>query len=482
MAFLDSSLGIDFKQSQIVLTLLRRSFGKIRLVDYRIHSLLPEGQKEDRDAQIIGLINTFVSRHLISKDQVSISIPREKVIVRFIKLPSATKENLRKVLEYEIPKYTPFEKAQICFDYCIVKEEKDWLHLFAAFVQRPELDRYIQILRRIGIRPASVQIASAASLNLFYYHSAAKDGEPSILLDITEPYLEMNLIQGGEWKESLHLPFPSEGREARLLATLSRLAVGTDSSPKSSLFVYGLDAAEKTFPSLREAPQIKGVFPPPLSRIQTAKGVQRPDKVFSSIGVALRGLTKIHMDLNLLPMEMRRKVRQIGKPLFILLVSLAVLLSLSWGWGVFLRYRTALGEVNAEVKKRKPAVEAVETLQRKKDLLGKEITEANKIKAGEISKILMLEELTKLLPSTVWIFNLKYTGKEIEISGYADSATDLLAILEKSEVFEKVEFSAPVTTEQERRMGPPGSTPGGTGKERQRFKIKMRLEGRRTAS
>jgi len=262
MALLDSSFGIDFKQNQVVLTLLRRSFGKIAAGDYQVHPLPPEGQKEDWDAQIIGLINTFVSRHLISKDQVSISIPREKVIVRFIKLPSATKENLRKVLEYEIPKYTPFEKAQISFDYCIVKEEKDWLHLFAAFVQRPELDRYIQILRRIGIRPASVQIASAASLNLFHYHSGGKRVIRPSCLDITDPYLEMNLVQGGAWKESLHLPFPPEEREARLLATISRLAVGTDSSPKPSLFVMAWMPPKKAFPSLRESPQIRGSFLP----------------------------------------------------------------------------------------------------------------------------------------------------------------------------------------------------------------------------
>jgi len=123
------------------------------------------------------------------------------------------------------------------------------------------------------------------------------------------------------------------------------------------------------------------------------------------------------MDLNLLPMEMRRKVRQIGKPVFIFLVCLAFLLTLSWGWGIFQRYRTALDEVNAEVKKRKRRSKRSENLQRKKDLLGKEITEANKIKAGEISKILVLEELTKLLPATAWIWNLKYTGKEIEING-----------------------------------------------------------------
>jgi len=82
--------------------------------------------------------------------------------------------------------------------------------------------------------------------------------------------------------------------------------------------------------------------------------------------------------------------------------------------------------------------------------------------------------LAQLLPSTVWIWNLKYTGKEIEISGFADSASDLIPLLDKSPLFEKVEFFAPVTKERERKMG--------VDKEKERFKIKMRLEGRRVGS
>jgi hypothetical protein len=55
-------------------------------------------------------------------------------------LPIATKENLRKVLEYEVSKYTPFEKEEIYFDYQILKEEKEWLDLFAVFIKREEVD------------------------------------------------------------------------------------------------------------------------------------------------------------------------------------------------------------------------------------------------------------------------------------------------------------------------------------------------------
>jgi general secretion pathway protein L len=78
------------------------------------------------------------------------------------------------------------------------------------------------------------------------------------------------------------------------------------------------------------------------------------------------------------------------------------------------------------------------------------------------------------LPRTVWIWNLKHTGKEIEISGFADSASDLIPLLDKSPLFEKLEFLTPVT--KERMMM------GSEAKEKERFKIKMRLEGKRSGS
>jgi Tfp pilus assembly protein PilN len=133
-----------------------------------------------------------------------------------------------------------------------------------------------------------------------------------------------------------------------------------------------------------------------------------------------------------------------------------------------------LNEINAEIKKRRPAVEAVEKLQKQKDALRKEISELEKIKSGETSKIEILKELTQLLPSTVWIWNFKYTGREIEISGFAESASDLIPLLDKSTLFEKVEFLAPVTKERERREG--------VDKEKERFKIRARLESRRSGS
>lgn len=473
MMLFNFSLGIDFRRNHLILTLLRKSFGKIQLVDYRICPSGSESSKEAQEAQWISLITAFISKHQLSKERVSISIPREKVVIRFLRLPPATKENLRKVLEYEAPKYIPFDKEETYFDYQVLKEEKEWIHLIVVFVRKRDLDPYLSLLKKIGIQPLSVQTPPAAALNLFWYHEGYKGKEISVLLELSEPFFEMNLLQGKDWRESYHLPLPAEEKEAKIINTFMQSRINGGSLSQATFFVYGLEA-DKKLPTFKLKDSVKGVSLPPLDRIEGEKGEPQAAHLYASIGLPLRGLTKTVMNLNLLPSEMRKKVRQIGKPLFLILVFLALILTLTWGMGIYSVYRNELDDLRGEIKKRKPQMEAVEKLQKERGELAKEILEFEKITSAEVSKVEILRELTGILPSTVWIWNFKYSGREIEISGFADSASDLIALLDKSSLFEKVEFLAPVTKERERRIG--------GDKEKERFKIRMRIEGWRAGS
>jgi general secretion pathway protein L len=136
---------------------------------------------------------------------------------------------------------------------------------------------------------------------------------------------------------------------------------------------------------------------------------------------------------------------------------------------VYSGYRSELETLRSEIKKKKPEVEAVERIQKQRTELMSEMAEFAKITRGSVSEVQILKELTQLLPPSVWIWHYKFSGREIEISGFADSASELIPLLDKSPLFEKVEFLAPVTKERERRIG--------VDRERERFKIKMRLEG-----
>ncbi len=475
MAIFDTSLGIDFKHTHLVLTFLRKSMGKIRLVDYGVYPLFLGGQKEVQEAQWISFITDFISKHQVSRDQVFISIPREKVVLRFLRFPVAAKENLRKVLEYEAPKYTPFENEELCFDYQILHEDKEWIELLAVFVKKEEMNLYLSMLKKIGIEPFAVQIPSVAALNLFFYHQGEKSRETSILLDMSSPFFELNLLQGRRWEESLNISSsPDENKEEMIGEALKKSGWSGDALSRAAFFVYGMDAAGRGLPTLRDNDPLQVVNAPPLSRVEVARGETKPDYIYPSIGLPLMGLTKTRFDLNLLPVEMRRRARQTLKYLALILAAMALVLMIGGLYGSIRGYQNELRSLQTEVRKRKPIVDQVVALKKEAQDLQKEIDEFNKITVGEVSKIEILKELTEILPNTVYIWNLKYTGKDVEVSGFADSASDLIPLIDKSPLFEKVEFSAPVTKERDRRTG--------VEKERERFKIKMRLEGRKAGS
>ncbi len=469
MAFFNSSLGIDFKTNHLILTLLRKSFRKLRLVDYRIYPLSSEGPKEVQEGQWISLISTFISKNKINGEKVSVSIPREKALVRFLRLPVATKENLRKVLEYEAPRLTPFDKDDFWFDFQILREDKEWVYLIAAFVKKEDLNPYLNLLKKVGIQPISIQIPAVSALNLFFFHEGNKGNEVSVLLDLNDPFYEMNILEGENWKDSFFLPAPQENKEGSILHAFRGADLKEDSLSKAMFYVYGLDATEKAMPDFEKTDGMKGISSPPVHRIEAAADESLPEHVYPSIGLPLMGLTETRFQLNLLPLELRKKVREYGKPIFLAFLCVAVILSLAWAGGMYNRYQNELETLRAEVKKKRPEMEAVEKLQKQRSALTAEITEFDKITRGAVREVEILKELAQVLPPTVWIWQYRISGKEIEISGFADSASELIPLLDKSPLFEKVEFQAPVTKERERRLG--------VDKERERFKIKMRLEG-----
>jgi general secretion pathway protein L len=82
-----------------------------------------------------------------------------------------------------------------------------------------------------------------------------------------------------------------------------------------------------------------------------------------------------------------------------------------------------------------------------------------------MSKLRILEELTRLIPDDSWLNELSYKAdeKKIRISGLTVSAAKLIPILEESPLFDAVKFSTVITTDRR--------------SEKERFRIEMNLSG-----
>ncbi len=84
-----------------------------------------------------------------------------------------------------------------------------------------------------------------------------------------------------------------------------------------------------------------------------------------------------------------------------------------------------------------------------------------KRKNSEFEKIIILHNLTRVIPDNTWLNRIAIHGYSLEIEGESDKSSDLIEKLESEQAFYQVEFSSSVTRNSR------------TAKER--FKIKMRL-------
>ena len=481
MSLFQSSLGIDLRQDRIILSHMRKSLNRVSVAASGVFPLMEEKPKEDKDAEVINTIQRFITSHNVSKENVILALPREKAFTKLIEVPSAARENLRKVIEYELVKHVPFPPEDAIFDFQLIEESEGVLRVFLVVVRKSDVSEVLELVKRIGIQPTAIEITSTASINLYYYDQHSGDPVPFALLDIEKDFVEFHFFEKGNLKGTFHVPCVGEADRTKDLSEAYRLAMFKGLGPKEgkqSLYAFGDEASEVLVERLKQGVTPEITLARSFKKVQMMNGLENLPEVYGAIGLALRGLSKTKWTINLLPENLRKRVSQVGVYLAIILSMVSLVLLGFWAIRPMVQQRNDLNRIVSELKEKKPKVDAIEAIQKRKGLLEKEVQEFELLTRGEISKLEILKELSDIFPPTVWVWNLKVQMKEVskelltdvELNGFANSASDLIAILDKSSLFEKVEFSSPVI--KERR---------GTGDqvEKERFRISAKVERRR---
>ena len=481
MSLFQSSLGIDLRQDRIILSHMRKSLNRVSVAASGVFPLMEEKPKEDKDAEVINTIQRFITSHNVSKENVILALPREKAFTKLIEVPSAARENLRKVIEYELVKHVPFPPEDAIFDFQLIEESEGVLRVFLVVVRKSDVSEVLELVKRIGIQPTAIEITATASINLYYYDQHSGDPVPFALLDIEKDFVEFHFFEKGNLKGTFHVPCVGEADRTKDLSEAYRLAMFKGLGPKEgkqSLYAFGEEASEVLVERLKQGVTPEITLARSFKKVQMMNGLENLPEVYGAIGLALRGLSKTKWTINLLPENLRKRVSQVGVYLAIILSMVSLVLLGFWAIRPMVQQRNDLNRIVSELKEKKPKVDAIEVIQKRKGLLEKEVQEFELLTRGEISKLEILKELSDIFPPTVWVWNLKVQMKEVskelltdvELNGFANSASDLIAILDKSSLFEKVEFSSPVI--KERR---------GTGDqvEKERFRISAKVERRR---
>jgi general secretion pathway protein L len=132
------------------------------------------------------------------------------------------------------------------------------------------------------------------------------------------------------------------------------------------------------------------------------------------------------------------------------------------------RQDDALARLDAETKAAGKEAQAARKRVQDVDSLSERIGLLRLRRAEGIRVVALWEEVTRRLPDTAWLTDLRVENDTLWIDGYARSASELVSLIAAAPMLSGVALSAPVVRED--------------GRANERFQIRMKIEGARTAS
>lgn len=458
-----NSLGIDVRKDRVSIVYLKTSFKGIRLSAHATCSLeisTPINEKLDIVSEFVG---DFMTKHHVDSSDIFLGIPDELTILRDIKLPLAARENLRSTLKYEMEKYIPLALNDIYYDCQIIEEDKthNFIRVLLSVIKKKDLDPYLELRNQIKGGISGIEITSMGLADFLIYQLDSTDKAPLVFVYGSNNILEIGFIRNSFLNYSKSVP-ATEDRSGfnKVVKREIDIFKGTfeNNAGTVKLALCGTGLSDLSEERLKQLKIETGLDPFFLNTLLTGLP---SDDLASTFGHALKGLKKGTMQINLLPDEFRKKPSKTGYFLMMVLSVLVVLSGLAWGSSQIIRERIELNRLNDEIKSLTSEVKKVEKLEADISAIEGRIDQLNMLRQNRAPMLDVLKELSERIPESAYVQNLSLSKKEIQLSGFAQSASELISLLEASPFFEDVVFLSTITKSKD-------------GKERFRIGLKIK--------
>jgi general secretion pathway protein L len=132
------------------------------------------------------------------------------------------------------------------------------------------------------------------------------------------------------------------------------------------------------------------------------------------------------------------------------------------------RQEQALERLEIETNAARKKAQAVRKRIQDTDTLSERVGALRLRRAEGVRVVTLWEEMTRVLPDSVWLTTLRIENDTLWIDGYARSASELVGLIARSPMLSGVALSAPVVREDARAS--------------ERFQIRMKIESAGTAA
>ncbi|HSB73890.1 MAG TPA: pilus assembly protein PilM [Candidatus Methylomirabilis sp.] len=444
------SLGISIKEEHASYVELGKLGGRIRLLSSGTFPLppgndrpLPEAASGAADPASLqagatgGLPESLVRRR---PDEVVIGLPRRAIVFRSLDLPGLDEKDLAGLLAYEIDRHLPFPPEEACYHFQRLKHNGGKGTVMLVATRRADLERHLLEVGRLGLQPTAVDVSAFAATNALVYRQRPKKGEALCLIELGARQAEVSVVRDGSLLFSRALSFADVPFEP-LLQELQRAIEDGMPAPTRILVSGGSDAL-----CLRLGEAL-GI---PIEQWSPAI----PPVDASAFGLALKGLVKLPIRIDLLPPERRPKRRERAVVVMFALLALLGALGVAWGAGSAYRERRTLNRLMLRVAEAKAQAPEVAALKAEFVRLRNQLQVLDGIALQRGRGLMALKELVSLLPGNVYLTEFILEGNKVQIRGTTGgSASELIAAFERSSHFENAAFTSPISAQGTDRQG-----------------------------
>ena len=442
-----TSLGIDIQEHSVSLAYLKGSLKGVRLAAHAVYVFEEEASLEEKAGLIGGLVEDFLKKNNISPASVFLGIPREAVILRYVELPLAVKENLKDSLGYELEKYVPFSADEIHFDYQVIAEDKEQgkLRVLLIVAKRESVDPYLSSAGQIGVGISGIEIGSTAMANYFWSQRDSIATDTFAVVYLRDGHLELNLFRGGflDYSKSVNREKWGADLPDVISQELQKLKERSGNREDRLPTVFcGLDAEPEQLNRFRTDETLE------IHTVDLSTAGIPTSAMIPAYSLGLKGIQDLPTDINLVPEALRKRPNKAGYYTMIVLTGLLILTALTWWGGRIVSQQLHLRQLNTEIARLSVEVAKIKKTKAKCNVVEDQIDYLNGLYREGVSLLDVLKELSVRIPKTAWVKNFSFSDKYATIDGRAESSSGLIPSLESSPLFDDAVFLSSITIDK----------------------------------
>lgn len=413
------------------------------------------------DEEISKVLADIVSANNIRVERLTAVISRDRVMVRYLRLPATKAEEIDNMLSFEVTRQIPYSQEEIVSDYKVITtDNQGYSKIMLAIVHKNEVTKLNDILDSIKKEPNQIRLSSEAILS---WLRAVQEEELSYkgvcLLDVDTDNTEIaviydgrlefsrvasigtaNISQGGPEVESWKRHLIDEIKASIGVYIKER---GQDAFPITEFLVTGAVSVTEALTEL-----IKEQMDTPSRSLNILPTLPLADEALAEEGIssdssvcAVCGSLFLSEGLNLISAEQRKEEKvklrtrrfvaiSISTMIGVALLSACVLVRLYQKEQLLIRMKNILKQIEPQAK-------ATEDKLKKLRVVKQQLSEG-------ATSLDAIYHLYRLIPANISLVDFDYEDKSrmVRFRGTAGSISEvytLAGILEDSDKFSRVE-------------------------------------------